>query len=161
MPNLLALPNTFGKANRPQRPANVLADGVPRYEDLPKRLREIVDELKAAGHDRRSLSEIAKRSHGWVDSVLVGDAEGNAAGPGAIALARLCEEFGYNVRWLVTGLGPKVIDRADDVRAARERSELQPQPRREGAEPTAKPSLSPLKTVPQPQKVKPTKRARG
>lgn len=126
MPNLLALTNRIGKANRQSDAANVLAVGVATYEALPRRMAEVVADLKRDGLDRRTLSETAMRSHGWVDSVLKGRATGKAAGPGAIALARFCEEYGYNVRWLITGLGPKLINREDDVRAARERNEAPP-----------------------------------
>ena len=100
----------------------MLAKHVADFEGFPKRMAELVEELKADGHDRRTLSKAAKRSHAWVDSALKPQ-RAKGAGPGAIALGRLCEEYGYNLRWLVTGLGPKMIDRFDDERAARERSE--------------------------------------
>jgi hypothetical protein len=128
MPNLLALPSRLGKPNQPAEPANVLGDGVAAYETLAQRMRIIVDEMKKDGLSRRKLSATAGQSHAWVDTVLK-PSLGDSAGPGAIALARLCEEYGYNVRWLITGLGPKLVDRLDDERAARERGEPAPVPR--------------------------------
>jgi hypothetical protein len=97
--------------------AKVLAGGVPSYGDLAVRMRTLVDEVKVS---RRKLSAVAEQSHAWVDTVL----SGASTDPGGVALARLCEEYGYNVRWLVTGLGPKFVDRVEDERWARERGEI-------------------------------------
>lgn len=87
---------------------------------LRRRLVEMVDELKELGHVRRDLSADAGKSHAWVDSLL----KGKPKSPEVIPLARLAERHGYNVRWLVTGRGPKRVDPELDARAARERGDL-------------------------------------
>lgn len=94
------------------------------YDSLPLRLAVIVDELKLDGRSMRSLSEAVGQSHAWLGSII----EGNSKKPAAVPLARLCEDHGYNVRWLLTGLGPKYVDRRDDERWARERGEPAPVP---------------------------------
>ena len=88
-------------------------------------MKVLVDEVKAsAGLSRRTLSTDAGQSHDWVNTVI----DGRAKDPGAVALAKMCEAHDYNVRWLITGLGPKLVDRRADFLAARERGEAAPAP---------------------------------
>lgn len=127
MTNLLALPNSFGKANRRGPKAKVLGRAVALYDALADRLRALVADVKKQDESisERSLSIGAGQSHAWLTSVI----NGTSKDPGGVALARLCENHGYSVRWLITGLGPKFIDRKDDERAAKERGEPLPPPR--------------------------------
>ncbi len=147
MPNLLALPHTLGNANRSHGSANVLGDGVAFYEGLPRRMEQIADELKKRSRvSKRALSLAAEQSKEFVNTII----NGRSTDPGAVSLARMCETYGYNVRWLLTGLGPKVLNPADDARAALERDD-----------PTPKDGLmgipKPAESRPRP---KPTKRGR-
>lgn len=104
----------------------MLVGCVPLYDLLPKRLEELADTVKLSeGVSRRKLSTDAGQSHDFVNTVI----GGRSKDPGALALARICEAYGYNVRWLVAGLGPKFVDRNDDGKWALERGEPQPAPR--------------------------------
>ena len=95
------------------------------YEALATRMKEMADALKLDGHSRRGLSESVGQSHDWINTII----HGRSLDPGAISVAKLCEAHGFNVRWLLTGLGPKLVDRLEDERAARERGEPKPPPR--------------------------------
>ncbi len=112
-------------------------------------MQQIVDELKKQKRaSKRSLSLASGQSKEFVNTII----NNRSKEPGAVSLATMCEKFDYNVRWLLTGLGPKVVDRADDARAALERDD----------DPIEKESLSmapkPADSAPRPR---PTKRARG
>lgn len=87
----------------------------------------LADEVKASdGVSRRTLStDVALQSHDFVGTII----KGRSKDPGAIALTRICEAYSYNVRWLLTGLGPKFVDRRADEMAARERNDPPPPPR--------------------------------
>lgn len=95
----------------------------------------LADEVKAADKvSRRTLSTDAGQSHDFVGTII----NGRSTDPGGLSLARICETYGYNVRWLLTGLGPKLIDRAADYKAARERGEPPPAPRGSEADEAAR-----------------------
>ncbi len=90
----------------------------PRFEGLRGRLLEMLQEVDVSD---RETSLKADASHGFVASI-VGRMSTN---PAAIPLALLCEAYGYNVRWLITGLGKKIVDPKDDTLAALERGDAQ------------------------------------
>jgi hypothetical protein len=105
------------------------------YGALAERMEMLADEVKASdGISRRQLSTDAGQSHDFVGTVI----SGRSADPGGLSLARICEAHGYNVRWLLTGLGPKLVDRGDDFKAARERGEPPPEPRGSSADEAAR-----------------------
>lgn len=110
-----------------KRPATVVESDDAERAALRERLEGMVQAIQqATGLPLSALSTTAARtSHGWLSSVKSGK---KLLSPEALPLARLCEAYGYNVRWLITGLGPMIVDRADDQRAARERGDARSRP---------------------------------
>lgn len=108
---------------------------MPFYDALSQRMETLADEVKASdGVSRRKLSTDAGQSHDFVGTII----NGRSRDPGGLSLARICETYGYNVRWLLTGLGPKLVDRGLDYQAARERGEPPIAPRGSAADEAAR-----------------------
>ncbi len=94
-----------------------------QFESMRRRLLDMLDEIKLVKPEvsARSFSNDAGRSHGWLDTVT--GKKPKSTDPGAISLANLCEAHGYNVRWLLTGLGASRVNPRADEDAAVERGE--------------------------------------
>lgn len=89
------------------------------FDGLHRRISEMREDLRrdAPALSDRDLSLGVDQSHAWLGQIL----KRRSTNPGAIPLTRLCEAHGYNVRWLVTGQGPRTVNPHDDAWMARER----------------------------------------